>query len=136
MKFLLRSASEGEIWLCGHDGKVRTHHTGLGGTVDTILLNAGGIEGAFCYPRLFRFDGDSALSSDPIREYSVQLAAHGEDSLLWSWKTMWLLDGQGRVRATRILDRKIDGVTSARTETILLSGGYLYGIPHSGRDQI
>ena len=123
--------SEGEVWLCGHGGGVITHHTDLGQrAVQAILLSASGMQTAFCYPHLLCFGGGSSVSSDPIPEYSVQLAGCGGDSLLWGWKTMWLLDGKARVKQTRILDRRIDGVVSSATETILLSGGYLYGIPH------
>ncbi len=127
--FVAVGTSEGEVYVFDHDGRVLKHHADLGRGVDSVLLHASGIQAAFCYPRVFRFDEDSRRPSDAISVYSGRLVACGEDSLLWDWKTMWLFDPQARVKATRILDRKIDGVVSSVTETILLSGGYLRGIP-------
>jgi hypothetical protein len=121
--------SEGEVYLFDHDGKVLKHHADLGRGVDSVLLHAGGLQAAFCHPRVFRFDDDSPRPSNPIAEYGGQLVACGEDSLLWYWKTMRLFDSQARVKATRIWDRKIDGVVWSGRETILLSGGYVRAIP-------
>jgi hypothetical protein len=129
--FVAVGTSDGELYLSGHDGKVLMHHGDLGGrSVDSVLLHAGGIQAAFCWPRVFLFNEGAARASDALSGYSGWLVACGEDSLFWDWKTMWLFDRQARVRATRILDRKIDGMVSSGTETILLSGGYLRAIPH------
>ncbi len=128
--------SEGAVYLCDHGRKVLLHHADLGGRVDSILLSARGIQTAFCYPRLFRFDEGAPRSSEAITDYSVQLVACGEDCLLWGWKTMWLFDRQARVGATRVWGRKIDGVASSGTQTLLLSGGHLYGIPHGCRNSL
>jgi hypothetical protein len=129
--FVAVGTSDGEVYLCGHDGKVLMHHGDLGGrSVDSVLLHPGGIQAALCWPRVFRFNEGAARASDALSVYSGRLVACGEDSLLWDWKTMWLFDRQARVKATRILDRKIDGVVPSGKETILLSGGYLRAIPH------
>ena len=70
--------SEGAVYLCDHGRKVLLHHADLGGRVDSILLSARGIQTAFCYPRLFRFDEGAPRSSEAITDYSVQLVACGE----------------------------------------------------------
>jgi hypothetical protein len=128
--FVAVGTSDGEVYVFDHDGKLLKHQADLGGrSVDTVLLDAGGMQAAFCYPRVFRFDEGSPRPSEAIAEYSGQLVACGEDCLLWYWKTMRLFDPHARVKATRTLDRKIDGVISSGTETILLSGGYLRAIP-------
>jgi hypothetical protein len=124
--FIALGTTEGEVYLCNHDAEVLSYHADLGRQgVYSMLLNNSGIQSAFCYPRLFRFDNGPVAASEPISEYSVQLVACGDDSLLWGWKTMWLFDRQAKVKASRILDRKIDGVASSASEAIVLSGGHL-----------
>jgi len=127
--FVAVGTSEGEVYVFDHDGRVLKHHADLGRGVDSVLLHAGGIQAAFCYPRVFRFDEDSPRPSDAISVYSGRLVACGEDSLLWDWKTMWLFDPQARVKATRIENLKFAGVVWAGTDTILLSGGCVSPIP-------
>lgn len=93
--FIAIGTSEGEVYLCNHDAEVLRYHPDLGRQgVYSMLLNNSGIQSAFCYPRLFRFDQGQIAASDPISEYSVQLVGCSEDSLLWGWKTIWLFDRQ------------------------------------------
>ena len=122
--------SEGEVYLCDQDAEVLAYHESLGRQcVSSILLKGGGLDAAFCYPRLYRFGCGTTAASEELPEYSVDLVQRGDDVLVWGWKTLWFFDRQARLKGGMALDRQIDGVRASCGETVVLAGR-LFAIPH------
>jgi len=122
--------SEGEVYVCDLDGEVLAYHDRLGRQcVTSVLLRGGGLDAAFCFPHLYRFDGGAAIASDDLPEFGTSVVAHGDDVLACGWKTLWLIDGQARLKGSIALDRKINSVCASRGDSVVLAG-YLFAIPH------
>ena len=91
-------------------------------------MNPAGLQGALCHPGFIRFDENRPAFSKAAR-LSGQLAGRGEDTLLWSGNSLMLFDNRATIKAARTMDRVIDDVVSFAHETLILSGGQIYGMP-------
>jgi hypothetical protein len=122
--------SEGEVYLCDLDGEMLAYHDRMGRSwVSSLLLRDGGLDAAFCFPRVYRFGSGAALASDELPEFATSLVSHGDDVLARGWKTLWLVDGHARIKGSMALERKIESACASRRESIVLAGR-LFAIPY------
>ena len=90
--------------------------------VSDLLVVAGRLKAAYCAGRLTLFERGMVSTAVELPEYFAELTDCGSGVLAWRSKSVWLIDGSGRVEVAAEADRPIRGVWGYPTGFYILAG--------------